>query len=186
MAHRHIFAAACLVIAAPVLADGLPAPRDLRADRANPLIDYAGFGRLVSEVQPLRAKRLVSIDGFRRMADRDRKALILDARSAQAFAEGHMAGAVNLPFPDFTAESLSAMIGPDRDRPILIYCNNNFTDNRRPVVTKRLELALNIQTFVNLTGYGYRNVWELGDAVPTADPRVRWTVSPGNPRQFSR
>jgi phage shock protein E len=170
------FAAACLLIATPALAQEAG---ELRADGANPLIDYAGFDRLVTETAPLRAKRLVSLDGFRRMADRSTRVLVLDARSREAFAEGHMAGAVNLPFPDFTAESLAELIGSDRNRPVLIYCNNNFTDNRRPVMTKKLELALNIQTFVNLTGYGYRNVWELGEAVATADPRVRWMVSPG-------
>lgn len=142
-------------------------------DGANPLIDYAGYARLVSDVAPLRRARLVPLDRFRAMADA-RPALLLDARSREAFAEGHMAGAVNLPFPDFTAESLAAVIGSDPTRPILIYCNNNFTDNRRPVVTKALPLALNIQTFVNLAGYGYGNVWELGEAVPTSDARVRW------------
>ena len=56
----------------------------------------------------------------------------------------------------------------------ITYCNNNFTNNRRPVVTKALPLALNIQTFINLYGYGYKNVWELGEAVDMDDPRVGW------------
>jgi phage shock protein E len=139
----------------------------------SPLIDFDGFAKLTQEVRPYRAKRLLSLADFKKRA-RDPRVLVLDARSAQAFAEGHIKGAINLPFPDFTAESLAAAIGPDRNRPILIYCNNNFTDNRRPVVTKALPLALNIQTFVNLFGYGYRNVWELGEAVKTDDARVGW------------
>ena len=56
---------------------------------------------------------------------RDRHALALDARPAAAFKSGHIKGAVNLPFTDFTAASLAAVIGKDADRPILIYCNNN-------------------------------------------------------------
>lgn len=37
-----------------------------------------------------------------------------------------------------------------------------------------LTLALNIPTFINLYGYGYRNVYELADFVPVADPRLRF------------
>jgi hypothetical protein len=99
--------------------------------------------------------------------------LILDARSRDAFARGHIAGAVNLPLTDFTAQSLAATIG-DPNRRLLIYCNNNFVNNTDPVVTKQLRLALNIQTFINLHGYGYANVYELSEAVDFNDPRVRW------------
>lgn len=142
-------------------------------DGGSPLIDYAGFRDLTAEVQPVRSARLIPLSEFNARATKT-DVLILDARSAQAFAEGHIAGAINLPLPDFTAESLSQVIGANQDREILIYCNNNFTNNRRPVVTKALPLALNIQTFINLYGYGYKNVWELGEAVDMDDPRVGW------------
>lgn len=145
-------------------------------DRGSPLIDYSGFRELTAEVQPVRSERLVSLAQFKaRAAQPD--VLVLDARSAKAFAEGHIAGAVNLPLPDFTADSLAQVIGANPDREILIYCNNNFTNNRRPVMTKELPLALNIQTFINLYGYGYKNVWELGEAVDMDDPRVGWVKS---------
>ena len=121
----------------------------------------------------MRSARLIPLSEFKARAGQP-NVLILDARSAQAFAEGHIAGAVNLPLPDFTAESLAQVIGANPDREILIYCNNNFTNNRRPVVTKALPLALNIQTFINLYGYGYKNVWELGEAVDMDDPVVGW------------
>lgn len=142
-------------------------------DRGSPLIDYDGFRDLTAEVQPVRSERLIPLSEFKARAVQP-NVLILDARSAQAFAEGHIAGAVNLPLPDFTAESLAQVIGANPDREILIYCNNNFINNRRPVVTKALPLALNIQTFINLYGYGYKNVWELGEAVDMNDPRVGW------------
>jgi phage shock protein E len=142
-------------------------------DAGSPLIDYAGFRELTAEVQPVRSSRLISFDQFKTRAALS-DVLILDARSAQAFKEGHIAGAINLPLPDFTAESLADIIGANPDREILIYCNNNFTNNRRPVVTKSLPLALNIQTFINLYGYGYKNVWELGEAVDMDDPRIGW------------
>ena len=105
---------------------------------------------------------------------REEGAILLDARSAAAFAQGHIEGAVNLPLPDFTDEALAETLGPDRNRPIYIYCNNNFSDDAAPVVTKRATLALNIPTFINLHGYGYTNVWELADIVASADEQVPW------------
>lgn len=137
-------------------------------------IDYAGFARLTDDVAAYRAKRLVSLAQFKRLAA-EPGALVLDARSQAAFAEGHIEGAVNLPFSDFTAEKLAAVIG-DKDRRILIYCNNNFSNNIRPVVMKSAPLALNIPTFINLYGYGYANIYELGEVVDLNDPAVAWVA----------
>jgi hypothetical protein len=148
----------------------------LDAQPPNPQIDYGGFQRLAASVSPHRATRLVTHERFRAMA-RDRRVLILDARSREAFAAGHIEGAVNLPFTDFTAESLAAAIGPDVNRPILIYCNNNFINNAWPVFRKVATVALNIQTFINLVGYGYRNVYELNEVVNFNDPAVDWVRS---------
>ena len=142
---------------------------------ANPQIDYPGFRDLTVSVEDYRRSRLVGWDAFAKAAAQP-GVLVLDARSASAFARGHIQGAVNLPFTDFTAESLAAAIG-DPDRRILIYCNNNFANDVAPVRMKAMRLALNIQTFVNLVGYGYRNVYELNDVVDFNDPTVRWVTS---------
>lgn len=138
----------------------------------NPQIDYAGFQRLAAKVAPTRASRRVPLARFQEMA-RSGEAIILDARSADAFAAGHIAGAINLPLTDFTADALAAAL-PDPGRPILIYCNNNFSNNRAPVVRKAAAASLNIQTYINLAAYGYRNVYELADTVDFDDPAVRW------------
>ena len=135
-------------------------------------IDYQGFRGLTREVEAYRADRLVSLAEFQRMA-REPNTIVLDARSADAYAEGHIGGALNLPFTDFTDASLREALRDPNVR-ILIYCNNNFSNNARPVPLKRVELALNIQTFINLYGYGYRNVYELGEVVNFDDPNVRW------------
>jgi phage shock protein E len=145
------------------------------AQTSNPQIDYPGFRDLTEQVETYRAARLVSWAQFTRTAKR-RGALILDARSADAYAAGHIRGAVNLPFTDFTAESLARVIGK-ADRPILIYCNNNFRNNVAPVMLKVQSLALNIQTFINLVGYGYSNVWELNEVIDFNDPKVGWVKS---------
>ncbi len=152
----------------------LVAPATAQPPR-NPQIDYPGFQRLTAQVGGQRQERLISHSRFREMA-RDPHVLVLDARSREAFAAGHIEGAVNLPFTDFTAESLAVTIGADRDRPILIYCNNNFRNNTPPVIRKVATVALNIQTFINLVGYGYRNVYELNDVVDFNDPAVGWVT----------
>ncbi len=141
----------------------------------NPQIDYPGFERLAHEVRPTRAKRLVSLAEFKAKAG---TAVILDARSANAFAQGHIDGAINLPLTDFTAEALAAAL-PDAKRPILIYCNNNFSNNKAPVALKSAPVSLNIQTFINLAAYGYRNVYELGEVVDFDDPAVGWVKGLG-------
>jgi phage shock protein E len=157
------------------LALSMAVPND-PAPRANPQIDYAGFATLTRDVRSLRAKRLLDFDAFQAKAA-EKGALILDARSADKFAAGHIEGAVNLPLTDFTAEALAEVIGKNRGRPILIYCNNNFSNHRAPVALKSAPLALNIQTFINLVGYGYANVWELRDVVDFDDPKVGWVKS---------
>jgi hypothetical protein len=166
-----------LIIAAAASALSLPASAKDVAD--NPLIDYPGFVELAGEVGALREARRLPWSEFTARARAD-GAILLDARSESAFAQGHLAGAVNLPLPDFTAERLAEVLGPDRDRPVYIYCNNNFADDRPPVVTKKVELALNIPTFINLVGYGYANVWELADVIRTDGAGVPW-VSEDNP-----
>lgn len=143
-----------------------------QVQRPGAQIDYTGFRSLAQEVDAYRAQRLVSLADFQRMA-REPGTVILDARSADAYAQGHIEGAINLPFTDFTDQSLRAALRDPNVR-ILIYCNNNFSNNAQPVMLKRIELALNIQTFINLYGYGYRNVYELADTVDFNDPAVRW------------
>jgi len=160
-----LLAAAALVFAVP------------QDPPANPQIDYAGFAVLTRDVRAIRAGRLIGFERFRTMAARP-GALLLDARSKDAFARGHLTGAVNLPLTDFTAEALAEVIGPNRDRPILIYCNNNFSNHRPPVPLKSAALALNIQTFINLVGYGYANIWELKDVIDFDDPKAGWVASP--------
>lgn len=163
------------ILASIVLLGLVVAPIAFAQDKAAPSaaqIDYDGFQGLTREVQAYRADRLVSLAEFQRMAN-EPDTIVLDARSADAFADGHIAGAVNLPFTDFTDQSLRETLRDSNVR-ILIYCNNNFSNNEEPVMLKRVQLALNIQTFINLYGYGYRNVYELGDVVDFNDPAVRW------------
>ncbi len=144
-------------------------------ERQTPQIDYSGFAALTAEVAALRQQRLLAKDEFFRGAAAE-GALLLDTRSAAAFEAGHIEGAINLPFSDFTADKLRDAIGEDPNRAIYIYCNNNFSDNAFPIALKSAPLALNIPTFINLVGYGYENVWELDGVMPISE--VAWTGKP--------
>jgi phage shock protein E len=141
--------------------------------RDAPEADYDAFLALAAEVKPYRSERLISIADFN---TRKTKAnvLILDARSEWAYKQGHIRGAINLPLSDFDAKSLAKIVGDNPDREILIYCNNNFNDDVRPVILKTGRTVLTIPTFIGLYAYGYKNIWELKGALDLNAPEVDW------------
>jgi phage shock protein E len=167
----RVFFLAVALCSALVVSFATAAPNSPRPGTSDQ-IDYQGFRNLTNEVYAYRANRLVTLAQFQAMA-RQPNTIILDARSADAYREGHIEGAINLSLTDFTAPALAAAIKNPNTR-ILIYCNNNFENNAPPVVLKMAQVSLNIQTFINLYGYGYKNVYELGDVVNFNDPAVRW------------
>lgn len=126
----------------------------------NPAIQYSGFRKLTQELEPVRAKNRVSEEDFLKMAG-EPGTVILDARSRDKFDAIHAKGALHLALTDFTEEALQKLI-PDKTTRILIYCNNNFKNEPVNFASKSVVVALNIQTFINLHAYGYKNVYELG------------------------
>lgn len=169
---RNIVVLSIALLSAGFMTFAVAAPKPASPATTGGQVDFVGYQNLSQEVATYRAKRLVTFAQFQAMA-REPNTIVLDARSAAAYAQGHIAGAINLSLPDFTAQSLAGTIRDPNTR-ILIYCNNNFENDAPPVVLKRVQLALNIQTFINLYGYGYKNVYELGDVVNFDDPDVRW------------
>jgi phage shock protein E len=145
------------------------------AEIPNPQIDYQGFERSVAEVRGLRAQRRLTEEEFIRMA-REPGTVVLDARSDRLYRLRHVQGAVNLSFPEFTAETLAAAI-PSRETRILIYCNNNFEGAPDSMPMKVPPSALNVSTFVSLHSYGYRNVYELGPAIDVARSKLAFAGS---------
>ena len=89
------------------------------------------------------------------------RAQLVDVLSAKEFENSHIAGAISLPFTDFTAESLAKVI-PSPSTRVLIYCNNNFAGDEVAMPSKSAPASLNISTYIGLATYGYTNVWELG------------------------
>ena len=154
-------------------------------------VSFEDFKGLVAEVESHRASRLIDLNTFLAMS-KEEGVIILDSRSDFRFERIHVQGAKHLAFTDFTQENLGKVI-PTPDTKILIYCNNNFEGNQVDFTSKvalpraRLDraissqlanqekplmMALNIPTYINLYGYGYRNVYELDELVNVKDPRI--------------
>ena len=142
----------------------------------NDQVDYDGFLSLTEELVEYREGRLIDLQSFNQMKA-EPGTIVLDTRSGSAYMVGHIDGAVHLNFSDFTDAKLAQTI-PAKDTRILIYCNNNFGDDIAPVMVKRIELALNVPTFINLYGYGYENVYELDGVYSIADPAIEWVSDP--------
>jgi hypothetical protein len=144
-------------------------------------VDFDGYEKLMKAVKEHRKTHLVNLKDFLSMS-KEPGVIILDTRSDSMFKLMHIKGAINLNFADFTQESLAKVI-PSHKTKILIYCNNNFDGMPIAFPDKALKvssvirdfgdnlqvtdltLALNIPTFINLYGYGYRNVHELSEMV---------------------
>lgn len=157
------------LLAAALAASSIP----LRAEApvpANPRIDYAGFQRLVIETGPVREAHRLSEDAFLALM-REPGVVLLDARTERRYRRLHIEGAVNLPFTEFTAETLAAVI-PRSDTPVLIYCNNNFADRLDAFPSKVIEVSLNVSTYASLRAYGYTRVYELGPLLRVASSKL--------------
>ncbi|MFD0893129.1 rhodanese-like domain-containing protein [Luteolibacter ambystomatis] len=138
-------------------------PAQQQKAEPNPRIDYPGFVQTATDLQKVREANRVSEDDFLRMMG-ESGTVVLDARSKARFDEMHVKGALHLDLTDFNAPALEKLI-PDKTTRILIYCNNNFKGAERPFPAKAVQVALNVQTFINLHTYGYRNVKELAPLI---------------------
>ena len=159
-------------------------------------VSFDDFKGIVAEVETHRAARLIDLNTFLKMS-KEEGVIILDSRSDFRFDRIHLKGAKHLAFTDYTQDNLKKLI-PDPETKILIYCNNNFDGNQtdfaskvavpRPksdkaaaaqfaAQAKPLMMALNIPTYINLYGYGYRNVYELHELVKVNDPRIAFEGS---------
>jgi phage shock protein E len=141
----------------------------------NPAIDMEAHLRLSAEAARLRETHRVSEEEFLRMS-REPGTVILDARSRPMYDLRHVEGAVNLSFPDFTADRLAEVI-PDKSTRILIYCNNNFQNDPKAFALKAPAASLNLSTYTTLYMYGYRNVYELGPFLDVRSCRVEFAPS---------
>ena len=163
MKPRSLGLVAAVVAPFSLLLAEAPAP-------ANPRIDYPAFQRLVAEAAPVREAHRLDEDAFLTFM-RKPGVVVLDARTESRYRRLHIAGAVNLPFTEFTAEALAAVI-PAFDTPVLIYCNNNFADRLDAFPTKAPAVSLNVSTYTSLRAYGYTRVYELAPLLRVAESKL--------------
>jgi Rhodanese-like domain len=155
-------------------------------------VDFDAFETLTHEVNVYRKDRLINFETFKKYAE-SKGTIVLDTRSKAMFDRKHIKGAINLNFSDFTQDNLDQILLSE-DTIILIYCNNNIDDDpilftSKMVLPKKLiwnknaalhddnaglTLALNVPTFINLYGYGYKNVYELSELVSVNDNRIEF------------
>lgn len=105
------------------------------------LIGTAGAESAASpRITPAKAKALLATD---------RSAILLDVRTKDEFAAGHIAGAVLLPYDEITATTAAKAI-PAKDRPVIVYCRSG----RRSAIAATALVKL-----------GYAKVYDLGGIV---------------------
>lgn len=136
----------------------------------NPLIDYGEFQKIVDTSSEERESHRLTESEFLKMLSIP-DVVLLDARSESRYLLRHIKGAINLPFTDFTEQSLAAVI-PKKDLKILIYCNNNFEGSPESFAAKAPAASLNLSTFTSLKAYGYKNVYELGPLLDVKTTKI--------------
>ena len=74
-------------------------------------------------------------------------ALLVDVRTPEEYAGGHIEGAVNVPYTE--TDKLASAIGEDKDRSVVVYCGSG----RRAGKAKTALEALGYTHIFNATGY---------------------------------
>ena len=92
----------------------------------------------------------ISQEEAARILEQEENILILDVRTPEEFAAGHIKGAVNLPNEDIGPQNLSLL--PDRNQKILVYCRSG---NRSKQASQKLaELG-----YTGILEFGGINTW---------------------------
>lgn len=130
------------------------------------------FARDVTPALQHRSERLLSLNAFAQM-NSEANTIILDTRSAEEFAAGHIDGAVNIPLPVMTLLNLGDRID-DRETRILLFGNENIAEVSDRSDFEISTLPMNLLTYVSLYRYGYEDIYELNESASMKDERLRW------------
>lgn len=111
----------------------------------------AGAGSAQVQAQPQATRpALINPKTARDLLASGKDLVLLDVRTLEEFVAGRIAGSVLLPYDQITAASAAALIGPNKDRTVIVYCRTG----------RRSEIAA-----AALVSLGYRNVLDLGGIV---------------------
>ena len=83
------------------------------------LLALAGCGR---EVEKEASYVNITAQEAKKLMDREEGYIILDVRTGEEYAQGHIPGAVLI--PDYEIETKAEEILPDKDQMILVYCRS--------------------------------------------------------------
>jgi phage shock protein E len=95
---------------------------EAKAEEAKPAEAKAG-----EEAEPAEAAALADRDPeLACRLVREEGAVLLDVRTPEEFAEGHVEGAVNIPHDQIDAQAaeIDALQGGDKGKPIVVYCRS--------------------------------------------------------------
>ena len=90
----------------------------------------------------------ITAEEAKQIMDGETGYVILDVRTAEEFAEGHIPGAVLIPNDEITEKAETIL--PDKNQKILVYCRSG----------RRSKLAAEA-----LLTIGYTNIWEFGGII---------------------
>jgi rhodanese-related sulfurtransferase len=84
----------------------------------------------------------ISLDEFQRLL-KDGQALVLDARAAPFYQQGHIPGAVNLARDEFAVDyrKLRPTLDASKDKPVVVYCSGGDCHDSRMVASALLSLG---------------------------------------------
>lgn len=92
--------------------------------------------------------QIISAEEAKRMMDETSGCIVLDVRTQEEYDEGHIDGAVLLPYDEISQRAESEL--PDKDATILVYCR---TGRRSAIAAEEL------------ANMGYTNVYDFGGIV---------------------
>ena len=103
-----------------------------------------GCGKKNEEIKPGK----ITCNQMKELMKGDNNPVLIDVRAADEYAEGHLEGAINIPYDVIVNPGVTAMdnIIPD-ETPIIVYCKSG---NRSGQAYNSLKVA------------GYKNIYDLG------------------------
>jgi len=104
--------------------------------------------------------------------DRDDPVVVIDGRSAEAYAREHIPGAVNLPHREISAETTASL---DRSRLYVCYCDGIGCNASTKTALKLLSLGFEVRELMGGLDWWKRD----GYATEGADARAGTEVSCG-------
>lgn len=109
------------------------------------------FGLTMSFMNRGDSKNLVSYEELQQKLNEKNPIVLLDVRTQEEFDNGHIPGAVLLPYDE--VEEKAGKLLPDKDREIVIYCRSG----RRSAIAKDSLEALG---YTNVKDFGGMNRWQ--------------------------